>query len=154
MKIVIYRDKKTNEIKSYHAANKECTEENLNAFNSNINHVAYAEFAELEENSIAYYFYNLKTTTIEQEYSNLRDLQNSIESIANDLDYRLDEIERYIETNKEEHEIEDIKTHDRELVRQVCETIRELGLKHNIEDLNGFFISCKALQEIQKEFEK
>ena len=161
MKIVIYRDKKTNEIKSYHTANKECTEENLNAFNSNINHVAYAEFAELEENSIAYYFYNLKTTTIEQEYSNLRDLQNSIESISNDLDYRLDEIERYIETNKEEHEIEDIKTHDRELVRQVCEKIIiELG---SVEDIlinlgNGkedaFQMFCNILKEIQKEYEK
>lgn len=48
----------------------------------------------------------------------------------------------------------DIKTHDRELVKEVCEKIKELGLKHNIEDLNGVFISYKALQEIQKEYEK
>lgn len=102
MKIVIYRDKETNEVISYHAANEKCTEENLNAFNSNIKHTAYAEFVELEENSVAYYFYKLKTTTIEQEYLNLRDLQNSIDSIANDLDYRLDKIERYIESNKKE----------------------------------------------------
>ena len=48
----------------------------------------------------------------------------------------------------------DIKDHDRELVKEVCEKIKELGLKHNIEDLNGVFISYKALQEIQKEYEK
>lgn len=47
-----------------------------------------------------------------------------------------------------------IQTHDRELVKEVCEKIKELGLKHNIEDLNGVFISYKALQEIQKEYEK
>ncbi len=49
---------------------------------------------------------------------------------------------------------EKLKTHDRELVKEVCEKIKELGLKHNIEDLNGVFISYKALQEIQKEYEK
>lgn len=47
-----------------------------------------------------------------------------------------------------------LKDHDRELVKEVCEKIKELGLKHNIEDLNGVFISYKALQEIQKEYEK
>ena len=41
-----------------------------------------------------------------------------------------------------------------EIVNEVCESIRELGLKHNLEDLNGVFISYKALQEIQKEYEK
>lgn len=48
----------------------------------------------------------------------------------------------------------DIKDHDRELVRQVCETIREIGLQYNIEDLSGVFISYKALDQIQKEFER
>ena len=48
----------------------------------------------------------------------------------------------------------DIKTHDRELVKEVCEIIREIGLQYNIEDLSGVFISYKALDQIQKEYEK
>lgn len=47
----------------------------------------------------------------------------------------------------------DIKAHDRELVRQVCEIIREIGLQYNIEDLSGVFISYKALDQIQKDLE-
>ena len=46
-----------------------------------------------------------------------------------------------------------IKTHDRELVRQVCKIIREIGLQYNIEDLSGVFISYKALDQIQKDIE-
>ena len=72
----------------------------------------------------------------------------------------------------EEHEIDDIKTHDRELVKEVCEKIRnavnksleEIGGNCNGE-LYGQYI-CKGLvdydsiefdeilDQIQKEFEK
>lgn len=48
----------------------------------------------------------------------------------------------------------DIKTYNRELVKEVCEKIREIGLQYNIEDLSGVFISYKALDQIQKEYEK
>lgn len=63
--------------------------------------------------------------------------------------YSLIDNEEYFEAD-----FKSIKSHDRELVKEVCEKIKELGLKHNIEDLNGVFISYKALQEIQKEYEK
>lgn len=67
MKIVIYRDKTTNKITNYHPANDKCTEETLRVYNENEKYPTKAEFAELEENSIAYYFYTMKTTTIERE---------------------------------------------------------------------------------------
>lgn len=50
--------------------------------------------------------------------------------------------------------LNDIHNHDQELVREVCGKIKELGLKHNIEDLSGVFISYKALQEIEREYQK
>ena len=65
----------------------------------------------------------------------------------------LDEDEIEIKREKD-CPLHSIKAHDRELVKEVCEKIREIGLQYNIEDLRGVFISYKALEEIQKEFGK
>lgn len=54
----------------------------------------------------------------------------------------------------EEHEIDDIKTHDRELVKEVCEKIRENIEARNINELDIINRLAVFLDEIEKEFEK
>lgn len=100
MKIVIYRDKETNKITNHHPVNDKCTEEALRAYNENEKYPTKAEFAELEENSIAYYFYTMKTTTIKQEAENLRDLQDDLERITHRIDDRLYDFDRWFEEER------------------------------------------------------
>lgn len=73
------------------------------------------------------------------------------ENVASKIEYMTSE--NYADICEMYKTAKNLKQHDRELVKEVCEKIKELGLKHNIEDLNGVFISYKALQEIQKDFE-
>lgn len=100
MRIVIYRDKITNKITNYHPANDKCTEENLRSYNETEKYPTKAEFVELEEDSLAYYFYTMKTATIEQEAENLRDLMNDLESLANRIDSRLYDFDRWFREEK------------------------------------------------------
>lgn len=102
MKIVIYRDKQTNKITNYHELNDKCTEENLRAYNENEKYPTRAEFVELEEDSLAYYFYAKKTSTIEQEAENLRDLQDDLERIADRISDRLYDFDRWFKEEKGE----------------------------------------------------
>ena len=53
----------------------------------------------------------------------------------------------------EEHNIEDIQTHDRELVKEVCEKIYNDLKPHYGEEVSGFVIE-RVLSNLQKEFEK
>lgn len=69
-KIVIYRDKKTNDIVSFHDYNEKCTPDNIQKYNSNENWKSTAEVIELNE--IAEYFYNLKTINIHEDIVYLR----------------------------------------------------------------------------------
>ena len=53
----------------------------------------------------------------------------------------------------EEHKIDDIKDHDRELVRQVCEKIYNDLKPHYGEEINAVVIE-RVLSNLQKEYEK
>lgn len=100
MKIVIYRDKKTNKIVSFHKATDCCTDENLRNFNENEKYPTKAEFVEFEEGSVMHYFYQMNTTTIEQEADNLRDLMDELTDIANRIDDRLYDFDRWFREEK------------------------------------------------------
>ena len=102
MKIVIYRDKTTNAIKNFHVANDKCTEDNLRSYNETEKYPTKAEIVELEDDSLAYYFYQMKTTTIEQEAENLRDLMGDLEDLANRIDSRLYDFDRWFKEEKGE----------------------------------------------------
>ena len=95
MDILVYRDKKTNEILNFHELTPSCTEEAINNYNNNDGNTRYVKIEHLEKTSLAYYFYNLKTCSIKQYYEDLRDLQSRIDDIASELDNRLDNIEKY-----------------------------------------------------------
>ncbi len=97
MKLVIYRDKKTNKICNYHEKTKSCTEDRLKAFNENPNRTTAAEIVDLDENGVAYYFYALKTRRIRDEIESLRDLESQVRDIADAIDSRLYDIERTLE---------------------------------------------------------
>lgn len=98
-KIVIYRDKKTNDIVNFHEYNEKCTPDNVQKYNSNENHTNTVEVIELNE--IAEYFYNLKTLNIHENIENLRQIQEDLEYIASRIDNRLDDIEDLLKENKE-----------------------------------------------------
>lgn len=63
--------------------------------------------------------------------------------------YSLIDNEEYFEAS-----FEDIKTHDRELVKEVCEKIRENIEARNINELDIINRLAVFLDEIEKEFEK
>lgn len=104
MQIVIYRDKATNKITNYHAANDKCTEENLRSYNETEKYPTKAEFVELKEDSLAYYFYTMKTSTIEQEAENLRDLMSDLGCLADRIESRLYDFDRWFKEEKERNE--------------------------------------------------
>lgn len=95
MKLVIYRDKETNKISHFHEATKACTEEAIELYNKNLRTPSYAELIDLDENGIAYYFYTLKTNSIKDEAEKLRDLEDRIRDIANEIDSRLYDFDRW-----------------------------------------------------------
>ena len=102
MKIVIYRNKATNQIGHFHGVNERCTEENMKAYNSDERHTDTVEIVELEENSLAYYFYNLKIKQIQDEAEDLRNIMDDIQDIANRIDDRLYDFDRWFEEEKRE----------------------------------------------------
>lgn len=102
MKLVIYRDKQTNKITNAHELNAQCTEENLRAYNETEKYTTKAEFVELEEDSLAYYFYTMKTTRIKQEAENLRDLMDDLESLASSIGQRLYDFDHWFKEEKGE----------------------------------------------------
>lgn len=100
MKLVIYRNKETNKIENFHEATAGCTEEALKKYNEDPKTTNHAEYVELEENSLAYYFYTLKTKSIKEEAESLRDLEQQIRDIANDIDNRLYEFDHWFEEER------------------------------------------------------
>lgn len=94
MKIVIYRDKGTNEIKNYHEFRESITQAQIDAFNGKAENPTSVEIVELEEDSVAYYFYTLKTRKINEYFEDLRNLEESISDISYAIDSRLSELER------------------------------------------------------------
>ena len=100
MKLVIYRDKETSKIVNFHEWKEGCTEEALKGHNENPKSTNFAEYVELEENSIAYYFYTLKIRSIKDEAESLRDLEYQIRDIANEIDSRLYDFDNWFRQEK------------------------------------------------------
>lgn len=94
MKLVIYRNKKTNKITNFHEVIIHCTEEAVKTYNENPIVDDFVEIVDLDENSLAYYFYTLKTRSIKDEAESLRDLEDQIRQIANEIDDRLYDFDR------------------------------------------------------------
>lgn len=102
MKFVIYRNKRTNDIVMYHKVTAACTEEVLQGYNSDDTQPTKAEIVELDD--IAEYFYSLKTSTIEDEAENLRDLKNELQAAIDRIDERLYDFDRWFEKERGDHE--------------------------------------------------
>jgi hypothetical protein len=54
----------------------------------------FVEIVDLEEDSVAYYFYVLKTRSIKDYIEDLRNLEEAISDISYEIDSRLCEVER------------------------------------------------------------
>lgn len=100
MKLVIYRDKETNEIVSYHEVTGSCTKEALQSYNNNKYMKNKAEIVELDE--IAEYFYSLKTRKIADEAEELHNLKNILDSISESIDDRLYDFDEWLKEEKGE----------------------------------------------------
>lgn len=96
MKIAIYRDKATKSITNYHEFRESITQAQVDAFNAKSENPTFVEIVELEENSVAYYFYTLKVRQIESYFEDLRNLEESISDIFYAIDSRLSELERFV----------------------------------------------------------
>lgn len=94
MKLVIYRDKKTKKITNYHEMRPNITQEQIDLFNANEHMTSFVEVVELEEDSVAYYFYTLKTREMQDYINDLRNLEEAISDISYAIDSRLSEVER------------------------------------------------------------
>lgn len=99
-KIVIYRDRETNNIVNFHDYTEKCTPDIVQNYNSNENYTDTVEVVVLNE--IAEYFYNLKTHNIPEEIEYLRQIQEDLEDIASRIDNRLDDIEDSLKENEED----------------------------------------------------
>ena len=104
MRILLYRDKKTNKIVSYDdlVGRRTVTQEMIDKYNSNEKYDKYAELVELKEDSVAYYFCNLKIQSKKDYYEDLRNLEEQLRDIASDIDDRLSELEDMCEENENE----------------------------------------------------
>lgn len=94
MKLVIYRDKKTKKITHHHEMRPNITQEQIDLFNANEHMMSFVEVVELEEDSVAYYFYTLKTRKMQDYINDLRNLEEAISDISYAIDSRLSEVER------------------------------------------------------------
>lgn len=98
MKLVIYRDKQTNKITMYHEVNENCTDEVIEAYNNSDIHNNKVEIVELDE--IAEYFYTGKIRSIKEEAEDLRGLMNDLTDIANRIDNRLYDFDRWFKEER------------------------------------------------------
>lgn len=94
MKIVIYRDKETKKITNYYEFRESITQAQIDAFNAKAENPTFVEIVELEKDSVAYYFYTLKTREINDYIEDLRNLEEAISDISYAIDSRLSEVER------------------------------------------------------------
>lgn len=102
MKLVIYRSRQTQKIKQFHDFKPVCTDENIKDWNKNPRYDTFVEVVELEENSLAYYFYTyaMKTRNIEDEIESLRMLEDGLRDLASEIEDRLYSIEQAIKENE------------------------------------------------------
>jgi hypothetical protein len=100
MKLVVYRDKQTNKIKSYHECSKKVTDEMVQSINENPEGTVFVEIVEIEEDSLCYYFYTLKIIEREDYYLRLRSLERDIQDLRDLIRNELDEINELYEVEK------------------------------------------------------
>ncbi len=100
MKLVIYRNKKTNEITMCHGVTRACTQDNFESYNSNEKNNNRVEIVELEEDSLAYDFYKMKTKQIQEEADDLRNLMDDLQNIVDRIDSRLYDFDRWFESER------------------------------------------------------
>lgn len=95
MKIILYRNKETKKIVSFDdlIGRGKVTQEMIDSYNSNEKNDQYVELAEIEEDSVAYYFFNLKIQSRKEYYEDLRNLEEQLRDIASDIDDRLSYLE-------------------------------------------------------------
>jgi hypothetical protein len=95
MKVIIYRNKETKKIVSYDdlTGRGKVTQEMIDNYNSNDKYDKYVEIVDLEEDSVAYYFYNLKIQSKREYYEDLRNLEDTLRDIASNIDDRLSTLE-------------------------------------------------------------
>ena len=94
MKVIIYRNKKTNEIVGVEEAIGSVTQEMLDNYNSKDCYEKYVEFDELQENGVAYYLFKAQIQSKQDYCKDMRNLEEMISNLAYTLDHRLSEIER------------------------------------------------------------
>lgn len=104
MKLVIYRDKVKNQIVYFHELNKNITDEKVKAYNDNEKSINRAEIVDLDEDSLAYYFYTLKTKQIQEEADDLRNLMNDLQDIADRIDNRLYDFDKWFKSERRDDE--------------------------------------------------
>ena len=97
MKVIIYRNKQTNKIVSYDEMRKGVTQELVDKYNADEKCDKYVEIIDLEEDSVAYYFYNLKIQSKKDYYEDLRNLEDTLRDIASNIDDRLSSLEELCE---------------------------------------------------------
>ena len=100
MKFVVYRDKKTNEIKDYHECSKKVTDEMVQSINENPEGILFVEIVEVEENRLCYYFYTLKVIERDDYYLRLRSLERDIQNLGRLIRNELDELNELYEVEK------------------------------------------------------
>ena len=101
MKLVIYRDRNTLEIKNFHEyREKYCTEAAITAWNKNTKKGTYVEVVELEENSIAYYFYTLIKRTTQDRTDRLRRIADDFREFTSQIENFIFSLEQEVK-NKE-----------------------------------------------------
>ena len=94
MKVIIYRNKKTNKIVGVEEAIGSVTQENLDNYNSKDCYDKYVEFHELQENGVAYYLFKADVQRKQDYCTDMRNLEEMISDLATTIDYRLSKIER------------------------------------------------------------
>lgn len=104
MKLVIYRDKETNKIVYFHEMTQNITDERVKAYNDNEKNDRRAEIVDLEEDSLAYYFYTIKSKQIQEEADDLRDLMNDLQDIADRIDSRLYDFDEWFKSERGDDE--------------------------------------------------
>jgi hypothetical protein len=104
MKVILYRDKETKKIVGYDdlVGRGKVTQEMIDNYNSNDKCDRCVELVDIEEDSVAYYFYNLKIQSKREYYEDLRNLEDTLGYIASNIDDRLSIIEDLCKEQEEE----------------------------------------------------
>lgn len=91
--IIVYREKESNKITSFHEINKKCTDENIAKYNSHEDCPTKAEKVVLQDNSLELYFYEMKIFSRSELFRELKNINDAICELSSDIDDRLCQLE-------------------------------------------------------------